>query len=119
MKTIIIFLVASLSISFKSFAQIQGDIVDPKEKGISNAIIIAIDSVRNTADTVKTDHRGFYEFKNLRPGKYKIQVKANGFKLTTIENIIVREGDVGAVSGEPDLYSGQRLDITLTPLKKP
>ena len=119
MKTIIIFLGAILSLSFNSFAQIQGDIVDPKEKGIPNAVIVAIDSIRNTADTVKSDHRGFYDFKNLKPGKYKIQVKANGFKLITIENIVVREGDVGTVSGEPDLYSGQRLDITLTPLKKP
>ena len=119
MRTIIIFLGAILGISFNSFAQIQGDIIDPKEKGVPNAIIIAIDSVKNTADTVKADHRGFYDFKNLKPGKYKIQIKASGFKLTVIENIVVKEGDVGAIIGEPDLYSGQRLDITLTPLKKP
>ena len=118
MRTFIIF-GAILATSFKSFAQIQGDIVDPKEKGVPKAIIIAIDSVRNTADTVKSDHRGFYEVKNLKPGKYKFQVRADGFKVTTIENIVVREGDVGAVIGEPDLYMGQRLDITLIPLKKP
>ncbi len=118
MRTFIIF-GAILATSFKSFAQIQGDIVDPKEKGIPNAIIIAIDSVRTTADTIKSDHRGFYEFKNLKPGTYKIQVRANGFKVTTIENTVVKVGDVGAVSGEPDLYMGQRLDITLAPLKKP
>lgn len=117
MKAIIIFLVAILSISLNSFAQIQGDIVDPNEKGVPNAIIIAIDSVRNTADTVKSDHRGFYEFKNLKPGKYKIEVKASGFKLTINENIVVKEGDVGVF--EIDLYRGQRLDIILTPAKVP
>jgi hypothetical protein len=104
-------------LSLKALGQIQGDVIDQKDKGVPNAFIIATDTTRKIVDTVKSDSRGFYEFKNLKPGKYKIEVKANGFKPTVIENIVVKEGDVGIF--EVDLYRGQRLDITLTPAKIP
>jgi hypothetical protein len=117
MKAIIIFWGIVSMLSIKACAQIQGDVTDTNEKGISNAMIIAIDSVRKTADTVKTDARGFYEFKKLNPGKYKIETKAKDFKTVFFENIVVREGDIGTVKGEEDLYRGQRLDIILSPAK--
>jgi len=117
MKIFIIFLGLMWLVTLNSYAQIQGDVVDTREKGIPNAMIIATDSLTRSADTVKSDHRGFYEFKNLKPGKYKIEVKAAGFKTALFENIIVKEGDIGAY--EIDLYRGQRLDITLSPAKLP
>ena len=117
MKPFIILFVIMLSFTPNAFAQIQGDVVDTKDKGIANSMIVAIDSIAKVTDTVRSDKRGFYEFKNLKPGKYKIEVKANGFKAVVIENIIVKEGDVGIF--EIDLYRGQRLDIILTPAKVP
>jgi hypothetical protein len=117
MKTFLLFFAITCCIHLNGFTQIQGDVIDSKDKGIPNAFVVAIDSVRNTSDTVNTDQRGFYEFKNLKPGKYKIEVKASGFIVSTVENIIVNEGDIGAVKGAEDLYRGQRLDIVLTPRK--
>jgi hypothetical protein len=117
MKIFILFLGLMWLVTLNSYAQIQGDVVDTREKGIHNAMIIAIDSLTRTADTVKSDNRGFYEFKGLKPGKYKIEVKAAGFKPAFVENIVVKEGDIGAY--EIDLYRGQRLDITLSPAKLP
>jgi len=108
---------AILGFMIRSFSQIQGDITDPKEKGIPNATVIATDSVRKSVDTVKSDDRGFYSFDNLKPGNYKIEIKAAGFQMAVIKNIEVKEGDIGMV--EDDLYHGQRLDITLTPIKSP
>ena len=106
-----------LGFTVRSFSQVQGDITDPKDKGIPNAMIIATDSVTKSVDTVKSDSRGFYSFDKLKPGKYKIEVKAVGFQTAVIENIVVKEGDIGLV--EDDLYNGQRLDITLNPAKVP
>jgi hypothetical protein len=106
-----------LGFTARSFSQIQGDINDPKEKGIPNAMIIATDSVRRSVDTVKSDSRGFYSFDKLKPGNYKIEVKAVGFQMAIIKDIVVKEGDIGMV--EDDLYHGQRLDITLNPAKVP
>ena len=117
MKTIIILGSLLLGSTTGVFGQIQGDIADINEKGISNAIIIATDSLTKVADTVRSDNRGFYDFKKLKPGKYKIEVKAQGYKPAIIENVIVKEGDVGYF--ERDLYRGQRIDITLSPAKLP
>ena len=106
-----------LGFAVRSFSQIQGDVTDPKDKGIPNALIIAMDSVRKTADTVKSDSRGFYSFSDLKPAEYKIEIKAVGFQTAVIKNILVKEEHVGLV--EDDLYNGQRLNITLTPAKVP
>jgi hypothetical protein len=106
-----------LLLAFGAFAQIEGDVADQKNKGVPDAIIIATDLARKVADTVKSDKRGFYEFKGLKPGKYIIEVKAAGFQSSTQKNVVVNEEDTGAPKGEEDLYWGQRLNITLTSAK--
>ncbi|HWR32513.1 MAG TPA: carboxypeptidase-like regulatory domain-containing protein [Chitinophagaceae bacterium] len=110
---------ATLFLTVSAASQIQGDVVGNNDKGVPNAIIIATDSIRNAADTVKSDSRGFYQFKGLKPGKYKIVAKAAGFRTAVYENVEVKEGDTGAVEGEEDYYRGQRLDVFLTPAKAP
>lgn len=116
MRIVYLFLLTQL-FSTSLFAQIQGDVLDQNDKGIANAIITATESLKNIADTVKSDSRGFYSFSRLKPGNYKIQVKAPGFK-PFLQNIVIKEGETGIVT-EGDLYSGQRLDINLIPLKEP
>ena len=110
---------ATLFLTVNAASQIQGDVVSNNDKDVPNAIIIATDSIRNTADTVKSNSRGFYEFKGLKPGKYKIEVKAAGFRTAVFRAIEVKDGDTGVVEGEEDFYRGQRLDIILSPLKNP
>jgi len=117
MKRIIFLLAVILVVCARSFSQVQGDITDPKDKGIPNAMIIAIDSAKKTADTVKSDSRGFYSFDNLKPGIYKIEVKATGFRFVALENIIVKPEDIGL--HDEDMYAGQRLDIMLSLSKSP
>ena len=100
------------------FAQIQGDVTDQNEKAVPNVLIVAVDSSRAVIDTVKSDNRGFFSFNRLSPGKYVIQAKAPGYKPVIFQNIIVKEGETGIILGG-DLYSGQRLNITLTAAKSP
>lgn len=100
-------------------AQIMGDVKDQKENGIPNALIIATDSVRNVIDTVKTDSRGFYQFKGLTPGNYVVEAKAAGYRSAIHKNILITSNDTGVVDGEPDLYHGKIVDITLMPAKVP
>ena len=69
MKGTIGFLGTILLFTFNASAQIQGDVVDQKNKGIVNAILIATDTIKKVADTVKSDNRGFYVFNRLKPGK--------------------------------------------------
>lgn len=115
---IVFLLVSAQFFVIIAFAQIQGDIVDQNNKGVPNATIIATDSLKNKVDTARSDNRGFYSFNGLAPGKYKIQIKAAGFKLVVLPNIVIKEGETGAIVGG-DLYNGQRLDIVLSPAKLP
>ena len=117
MKTHKFLLGVMMTISLGSYGQIHGSITDQDDKGITNVLIIATDSVTHKADTVKPDNRGFYEFKTLKPGKYMMEVKATGFKTAVIEDIKVKDGDTGIM--ELDFYRGQRIDVTLSPAKLP
>jgi hypothetical protein len=112
MRKILFLFVIVFGFTPRSFSQVQGDVLDVKEAGIANAIIIATDSATRSVDTVKTDTRGFYSFDKLKPGKYRIEARAAGFQTVIIKDIIVKKEDTGKVE-EEDLYAGQRLDITL------
>jgi hypothetical protein len=104
-------------LSGSASAQIQGDITDSSSgKAVPQALIIATNRGK-TADTVKSGALGFYEFKKLRPGLYRIEVKATGFRPIIQENIEVKETDTGYREGYDDIYSGQRLDFRLTSVK--
>jgi hypothetical protein len=107
-----------LLLSFSASAQIQGDILDPNDKGVLKALIIATPTtIGSRPDTVKSGQLGFYEFRNLKPGIYRIEIKATGFQTVVIEKVEVKEEDTGFEEGEDDIYHGQRLDFILVPAK--
>jgi hypothetical protein len=99
-----------------SFAQIEGLVADKTKLGISNAVIIATDSTGKAIDTVKSDKRGGYAFKGLKPGKYNIEAKAPGFLLASYKNIVVTIAPEGTDDSD-DTYYAVRVDITLAPVK--
>ena len=102
--------------AINSYAQIEGDVIDQKNKGLPNAFIIAIDSAGKIMDTVKSDERGFYEFIGLPAGKYTINAKANGFLPVVHKNIEVKPTPAG-VNQKDDTYYAISLDIRLAPAK--
>ncbi len=116
MKKMILLPGAVLGFTLRSLSQIQGDVLDGKEKGIPNAMIIAMDSAGKSADTVRSDTRGFYSFNNLKPGSYRIEVRAAGYQTAVIKDILVKKEDIGLV--DDDLYAGQRIDVSLTAARK-
>jgi len=103
----------------KAFAQIQGGVFDQKGQGIANATIIAIDSTKGSRDTVRTDNRGFYAFKGLKTGKYKIEAKAPGFLSSVFTNIEAREERLDDDIVRTDISNATRLEIYLKPEKVP
>ena len=100
-----------------AFAQVEGDVVDQQNKAVTNTIIIATDTVRKTMDTVRTDERGFYYFKELKPGIHKIEANAPGF-LPTILFFKVNPAPDGA-NDTDDTYFAETLDLVLKRPKTP
>ena len=113
MKRIMLIFGPMLLFAFGAFCQIQGGVDDRKAKGVPNTTVTATDLRGKVVATVASDDSGFYEFKGLKPGKYKIEAKAAGFR-PAVYKIVVHEGDTGAVEGADDLYQGTLLDITLS-----
>lgn len=101
-----------------AFGQVEGDVLDEKNKAVTNAVITATDSTGKIVDTVRTDQRGFYFFKKLKPGKYKIEAKAPGFLPAVYKNVEVNAAPAGANEGD-DTYYAITLDITLIRTKVP
>lgn len=99
-----------------AFGQIEGVILDQKKIAVFNAIVVATDSATPKKDTVKSDKRGGYSFKGLKPGKYNVEAKAIGFQTMIYKNIIITTPPPGTDEGD-DTYWAIRLDIILTPIK--
>lgn len=112
MKKFIIFLGLLPLFSSNAFGQLEGDVLDQSGKVITIAIVIATDSTGKVVDTAKTDERGFYFFKTLQPGKYKIEAKAPGFQ-PTIHTVRIDPAPKDA-NDTDDTYYAETLDIILT-----
>jgi len=113
----IIFLIALPLFGTGVIAQVEGDIVDEQNKPVLHVIIIATDTARKVSDTVKTDERGFYIFKNLKPGIHKFEAKATGF-LPGILFFKVNPAPEGA-NDTDDTYFAETLDFILKRAKVP
>ena len=77
-----------------------------------------MDTTKNIIDSVMSDEDGFYSFENLKPGKYIIEAKGQGYESRLYKNVIAREKLTGTKVGK-DLSNATRLQIVLSPIKKP
>lgn len=99
MKKITTLLGIILIFSFGVFAQsqsttgnIEGRVVDQNGAVVPNASISATNQDTGFGKTTNTDGAGNFIFVLLPPGKYKLEVSAQGFSKTTYENITVTVG---------------------------
>jgi hypothetical protein len=97
------------------FAQIEGNVRDVNNKAIPNVKLTATDAAGKLITTVETGERGYFAFKVLRRGKYKIEAKAEGFQTAIFENVEVTEE---GFDEESDTRPGPWLSVVLTPIKK-
>jgi hypothetical protein len=112
-----------------NYGVIQGQIADPQDAAIPKVAVSAINVATNVKATVTSNETGFYLFPRLLPGKYRLEVEAQGFRRFVRENIdlsvdsIVRVDvklDVGQVSeqvtvtGAPPALKTDRTDVSST-----
>lgn len=100
-----------------SFAQVEGDVKDKNNLRIQNGIVSATDTTGLLIDTAMTDNRGFYFFKNLKPGKYYIEAKAEGYATAVIKNVVVKK-ELNRANEWDDSYYSVRINIVMTASKK-
>ena len=74
-------------------ATVSGQVVDPSGLSITGAQVKLVDIDRDTATATATSPSGLYTFPSVRPGRYRIEVTAAGFKVVNVTGLIVNVQD--------------------------
>jgi hypothetical protein len=118
---------ALISISLPANAQtdsgsVSGLITDPTGAAVAGAHLRLIDIDRNTTSEMKSNGAGFYSFASVHPGRYRIEVEHQGFRIVHITDLTVNTQDslqenvrleVGSVS-ESVTVSAEGANINTT-----
>lgn len=79
-------------------ASLSGTVIDPSAAVLVGAEVQVVNVDTNVSQTMRTNHAGLYSFANLAPGRYRISVKAAGFKEFVKSDVILHVGDTVAQS---------------------
>jgi hypothetical protein len=121
-KSCLLLLLVSLAAN-SAFAQLEtatvsGQVVDPSGLSITGAQVRLVDIDRDTTTGTTTTPSGLYTFPSVRPGRYRMQVTAAGFKVVNVTGMTVNVQDhleqnfklaVGSVSESVTVEGGAPL----------
>ena len=126
-KSCFLLLLVSLAAN-SAFAQLEtatvsGQVVDPSGLSITSAQVKLVDIDRDTTTGTTTTPSGLYTFPSVRPGRYRMEVTAAGFKVVNVTGLTVNVQDhleqnfkltVGSVSESVTVEGGAPLIDTET-----
>jgi hypothetical protein len=110
-------LVANFTWAQSETATVSGQVVDPSGLSITGAQVKLVDIDRDTTLIATTNKSGLYMFPTARPGRYRMEVFAAGFRLVDVTGLTVNVQDhleqnfklaVGSVSESVTVYAGAR-----------
>ena len=99
-------------------ATVSGQVVDPSGLSITGAQLRLVDIDRDTTTGTVTNPSGLYTFPSVRPGRYRMEVTAAGFKVVNVTGLVVNVQDhleqnfklaVGSVSESITVEGGAPL----------
>jgi hypothetical protein len=74
-------------------ATVSGQVVDPTGLSITAAQVKLVDIDRDTSINAITNNSGLYMFASVRPGRYRMEVAATGFKVVNATGLTVNVQD--------------------------
>jgi hypothetical protein len=86
-------LVAHFTWAQSETATLSGQVVDPSGLNITGAQVKLVDIDRGASSSVTTNNTGLYTFPSVRPGRYRMEVVAVGFKVVNVTGITVNVQD--------------------------
>lgn len=111
-------LVANLTWAQSETATVSGQVVDPSGLNITGAQVKLVDIDRDTSISVTTNNTGLYTFPSVKPGRYRMELIAAGFKVVDVTDVTVNVQDhleqnfklvVGSVSESITVEGGAPL----------
>ena len=115
---LLILFAANSAIAQLETATLSGQVVDPSGLSVTSARVTLVDIDRDTTSGTATNPSGLYTFPSVRPGRYRMQVTAAGFKVVNVTGITVNVQDhleqnfklaVGSVSESVTVEGGGPL----------
>src|SRR6202008_3821755 len=98
----LLLLCSVLAVGQSTYGSIAGSVTDPSGAAISGANVTLTNAGTSEIRTQPTNADGQYSFVNLIPGAYKIDVEKQGFKRSTLPNIVVQ------------VNQSSKIDVSLT-----
>jgi hypothetical protein len=84
-----VFAVASESLHAQNVGLLHGQVTDQTGATVSGATVVATDLASGAQHTATTDNAGEYNFVQLAPSTYKVEVSKDGFKSYSAEKVSV------------------------------
>ncbi|MGD1079659.1 MAG: TonB-dependent receptor [Candidatus Sulfotelmatobacter sp.] len=115
---LLVSLAANSALAQLETATVSGQVLDPSGLSITGAQVKLVDIDRDTATGTATNSSGLYTFPSVRPGRYRMEVTAAGFKVVNVTGITVNVQDhleqnfkltVGSVSESVTVEGGAPL----------
>jgi hypothetical protein len=86
-------LVANFTWAQSETATVSGQVVDPSGLNVTGAQVKLVDVERDTSASVTTNNTGSFTFPSVRPGRYRMEVTAAGFKVINATGLTVNVQD--------------------------
>lgn len=83
------FALLAASCDWNRLGAIQGAVVDGTSARVPDAIVMVIDQRTNSSIGLRTDSSGEFTASDLKPGKYTLAVRKEGFQSASRPNIVV------------------------------
>jgi len=90
---ILVSLAANSALAQLETATVSGQVVDPTGLSITGAKVRLVDIDRDTTTGAATNASGLYTFPSVRPGRYRMEVTAAGFKVVNVTGLIINVQD--------------------------
>ena len=71
------------------FGSIVGTLTDASGSSVPGAVVTLTNTGTSERRTAESDSLGNYQFVNLVPGRYKIEIEKTGFKRITRDDVVV------------------------------
>src|SRR5260370_5478148 len=84
-----------------STATVTGTVTDQKAASVPGAHVELLNVATNESRTQTTNDTGYYTFVSVPPGDYRVVVKKDGFRTTTIGPLSATVGKTLTVASQP------------------
>ena len=74
-------------------ATVSGQVVDPSGLSVAGAHVKLVDIDRDTTASAATNNSGLYTFASVRPGRYRMEVDAAGFRIVNVTGLTLNVQD--------------------------